>query len=327
MRNVQVRITHLIDGVPTPGDFALGESAAPAVRSGQFLCRARWLSLDRCAEALAGGARVRPGEVLPADGVGEVIESRHDVFGVGECVVLPAGLQTLCLSDGAGAHAVHPGQSPSCTALGVLGAPGMAAYFGLLDAAKLQPGETVLVSGAAGAAGATAGQIAMLRGARAVGIAGSKEQCDWVVRSARFSACIDARSEDLGARLKALAPRGIDVCFDDSDGAILETLLAGGHFAANGRAVLGELARLRRPAAAGCAESAPGAHGPVRLLHVSAREYAHRRAEFLKEAIAWHGSGLLAYREEVTAGLESAPARLCRLLHAGSFGVPLVKVH
>ena len=186
---------------------------------------------------------LKPGDLVPALGVCEVIESRHDVFSAGQNVVLECGLQQLCASDGRHVTGLHPGQTPASTALGILGPPGMAAYFGLLDLGALRAGETVLVSAASNAAGAMAGQIAMLKGARAIGIAGSKEKCDWVLRHARFSACINYRSESLTARLKQLAPHGVDVYFDSSGGELLETIVAGHHVAPGGRVVLNSVRR------------------------------------------------------------------------------------
>ena len=164
MHNLQIRLR----GVPSgPNDFALIEAAPPKLTNGTFLARALWLALDpfHVGHGATGNPGfVRPGDLVPARGVGEVIESRHDVFGVGSIVVLDAGLQQFAVSSGQYARFVHPGQTPASTALGTLGAPGMAAYFGLLDLAKLRPGETLLVSAASNAAGSMAGQIAMLKG-------------------------------------------------------------------------------------------------------------------------------------------------------------------
>ena len=185
-QNLQIRVRR------TPAraaDFELIEAPRPTLANGTFLCRTLWLALDpfqlgSAAESASG--HVNPGDLVPARAVGEVLESRHDVFGVGSVVVLDAGLQQFAVTDGQYARFVHPGQTPASTALGILGAPGMAAYFGLLDLAALKPGETVLVSAASNAAGSMAGQIAMLKGARAIGIAGTREKCEWVTRHARL---------------------------------------------------------------------------------------------------------------------------------------------
>ena len=225
MRNLQVRIRR---PPLRPADLELIDAEQPRLTNGSFLARALWLAVDpfRCAPDAATRGLPRPGDVVPARGVGEVIESRHEVFNIGSLVVLDCGLQQLCVSEGHHARLLHPGQTPASTALGVLGAPGMAAYFGLLHLARLRPGETVLVSAAANAAGAMAGQIAMLKGAGALGMAGTREKCDWVTRHARLSACINYAAENLEARLRHLAPHGVDIYFDNVGGELLEKVVA-----------------------------------------------------------------------------------------------------
>src|SRR4030088_781534 len=233
MHNLQVRIKRPPSSLR---DLELIEAPKPTLTNGAFLARALWLALDPflCAPDAVAQDAAKPGELVPAHGVGEVIESRHEVFGVGSLVVLDCGLQQLCVSDGQHTRLLHPGQTPASSALGVLGAPGMAAYFGLLDLARLRSGETVLVSAAADAAGAMAGQIAMLKGARAIGIASNREKCDWVMRHARLSACINQAAEKVSVRLKALAPRGVDIYFDNTGGGVLATIGSGGTPAAGG---------------------------------------------------------------------------------------------
>jgi hypothetical protein len=191
----------------------------------------------------------------------------------------------------------------------------MAAYFGLLDAARLRPGETVLVSAAANAAGAMAGQIAMLKGARAIGIAGSREKCDWVTRHARFTACINHGAEKVSARLRQLAPHGVDVYFDNVGGALLDGIVAGHNFAPGARVVQNHL----QPAT-------PAGLNGVQLLRSNPREYEHRRGEFLREAIAWYGAGRIAAKDHVVDGLANAPAHLLLAMQGGNFGRPLVRV-
>jgi len=305
MKNMQVRIRRVPDGLPTPDAFELVEAPRPAIGPGQILCRARWLSLDPA-------LRLQTGRVLAARAVAEVVESRNDVFTEGECVELEHGLQLLHVSDGSHAHRLRPGQNPPSIALGALGRPGMTAYFGLLDVARLQPRETVLVSDVAGAAGAMAGQIAMLHGARAIGIAGSKAACDWAVKSARFSACINYRADKLSERLRALVPNGADIYFDSTGGELLRTIVGGKHLAPHGRVV-------------SCVDPPPRANGAA-VLPVNVDQYEQRRDEFLKEAIPWFGEGLLVHREDVADGLHNAPVQLCRALRGETFGKPLVKV-
>src|SRR3979490_1353925 len=154
MHNLQIRSKR---PPSQPSDLELIEAPKPNLTNGAFLARTLWLALDPflCAPDAAAHDAAKPGDLVPAHGVGEVIESRHEVFGVGSLVVLDCGLQQLCVSDGQPARLLHPGQTPASSALGVLGAPGMAAYFGLLDLARLRSGGTVLVSAAADADGRT----------------------------------------------------------------------------------------------------------------------------------------------------------------------------
>ncbi|GAC1457934.1 MAG: NADP-dependent oxidoreductase [Steroidobacteraceae bacterium] len=303
--NLQIRVRR---PPSQPADLELIEAPRPALTNGAFLARALWLALDPF-------PAVSPGDLVPARGVGEVIDSRHEVFGVGSLVELDCGLQQLCVTDGEHARLLHPGQTPASTALGVLGAPGMAAYFGLLDVARLRPGETVLVSAAADAAGAMAGQIAMLKGARAIGMAGSRERCDWVTRHARFTACINHGAENPGARLRQLAPHGVDVFFDSVGGALLDSIIAGHGLAPGARVVQNHL----QPAA-------PAGLNGARLLRINPRDYEHRRGEFLRDAIAWYGAGRIAAKDHVVEGLANAPAHLLLAMQGGNFGRPLVRV-
>jgi NADPH-dependent curcumin reductase len=324
MLNLQVRIRR---PPARAADLELIEGPRPELTNGSFLARALWLALDpfRCAPDAAAPNLARPGDVVPARGVGQVIESRHDIFSVGSIVVLECGLQQLCVCDGHRARLLHPGQTPFTTALGVLGAPGMAAYFGLLDLARLRPGETVLVSAAANAAGAMAGQIAMLKGARAIGLAGTREKCDWVTRHARLSACIDYSSENVGARLKQLAPHGVNVYFDNVGGELLDTIMTGGHLAPGARVVQNSVSPEDPQALLARAGYPPGEAG-IRVFRVNLHDFEHRRGEFLREAIAWHGAGHIATKDHVVEGLANAPTHLWLTLQGGNFGRPLVRV-
>jgi NADPH-dependent curcumin reductase len=324
MHNLQIRVRYTPS---SSGDFEVRQAPAPMLTNGSFLARALWLALDPFVVGSAGAAaRGGPasGELVPARGVGQVIESRHDVFAPGSVVVLDCGLQELCVSSGQHARLLHPGQTPASTALGILGAPGMAAYFGLLDLARLKPGETVLVSAAANAAGSMAGQIAMLKGARAIGIAGSREKCEWVLRHARFTACINHATEDVGTRLRQIAPHGVDVYFDNSGGRLLETVVAGRHLAPGGRIVQNTLQPVDPAALLARGGYSPGEG--LQILSVRARDYDHRRGQFLRDAIAWHGARRIVAKDHVVEGLANAPAHLRLALQGGNFGRPLVKL-
>lgn len=325
MRNLEVRIKR---APATPGDFEVVPAEVPRLTNGGILCRARWLAVDPLtyspsAAAARSGPGPRPGDVVPALGVCEVLESRHDVFAVGQHVVLQCGMREICVSDDHHAAALHPGQSPASTALGLLGPSGMAAYFGLLDLATLRAGETVLVSAVANVAGAMAGQVARIKGARVIGVGSSRDKCDWATRRARFSACINPHAESLDVRLRQLAPHGFDVYFDNSGGELLEAVLSGHHVAPGGRVVLNGV---REDVPAEFLRRAGYAPGEISVLRLHPVNYEHRRGEFLKDAIAWHGADRLVYREDVAAGLENAPAHLIKAMRGENFGHPLIRL-
>jgi len=322
VQNLQVRIKR---PPSRAADLELVETERPPLTNGSFLARALWLAVDpfRCASDPTAQGLPRPGDVVPAHGVGEVIESRHDIFSVGSLIVLDCGLQQLCVSEGLHARLLHPGQTPASTALGVLGAPGMAAYFGLLHLARLRAGETVLVSAAANAAGAMAGQIAMLKGARAIGIAGTREKCDWVTRHARLSACINYAAENLQARLRHLAPNGVDIYFDNVGGELLEAVVSSGMLARGARIVQNSVTPAEPNELLERGGYAPTA---LHVLRVDLRDFEHRRGEFLREAIAWYGAGRIATKDHVVEGLANAPAHLLLAMQGGNFGRPLVRL-
>ena len=332
MSDQQVIIRRVPEGLPRPEDFELVDAPPrEPIASGQVRVQTEWLSLDPYVRALLSGRHFlrmpQPGDVMPAKAVARVIESRNDVFNVGDRIWLETGLRTTAVSDGADAWRLHPGHVPASTALGILGVPGMTAYFGLLDVAQLRKGETVLVSAASGPVGCMVGQIARLKGARAIGIAGSKAKCDWVRREARFVACIDYKSEDVDARLRELAPEGVHVFFDNTGGELQNLVIGQRHLALGARVILcGLIAQYNLK------DPPPGPNlGPLmacrgRILPLVVYDYEHRREEFLKEALAWHGEGRLAYREDVVEGLRAAPAAFCRLMRGENFGKSLVRI-
>jgi NADPH-dependent curcumin reductase len=165
----------------------------------------------------------------------------------------------------------------------------------------------------------------MLKGARAIGIAGSREKCDWVTRHARFSACINHGGENVSARLKQLAPRGVDIYFDSIGGELLESVVAGRHLAPGGRIVQNSVTPADPEAIHAWGGYPPG-KGGVRVLRVEAHDYERRRGEFLRDAIAWHGAGRIAAKDDVVEGLVNAPAHLLLAMRGGNFGRPLVRI-
>jgi len=197
-------------GEPKPSDFRLEEYALPTPGDGQVLLRTIWLSLDpymrgRMSDGPSYAAPVPIGGVMEGGTVSEVIASNNSGFAKGDIVLSRAGWQTHAVSDGKGLSKIDPKLGPVSAAVGVLGMPGMTAYTGLLDIGKPQPGETVVVAAASGAVGSAVGQIAKIKGARAVGIAGGKDKCDYVKKELGFDDCLDHRDPDRGADIDAVA--------------------------------------------------------------------------------------------------------------------------
>src|SRR3569833_4574341 len=216
-------------GEPKPSDFRLEECPIPTPGAGEVLLRTIWLSLDpymrgRMSDGQSYAAPVTVGGVMEGEAVSEVAASSNPDFAVGDIVRARTGWQTHAISNGKGLIKVDPRLGPISTSIGVLGMPGMTAYTGLLDIGKPQAGETVVVAGASGAVGSAVGQIAKIKGARAVGVAGGKDKCDYVVKELGFDACIDHRDPDLAAKLKDACPKGIDVYFENVGGAVFEAV-------------------------------------------------------------------------------------------------------
>src|SRR6201999_3404426 len=216
-------------GEPKASDFRVEDYAAPVPGDGQVLLRTIWLSLDpymrgRMSDGPSYAAPVPIGGVMEAGTVNEVIASNNPNFAKGDIVLARAGWQTHALSDGKGLAKIDPKLAPISTAVGVLGMPGMTAYTGLLDIGKPQAGGTVVVAAASGAVGSAVGQIARIKGARAVGIAGGKDKCAHVKQELGFDACLDHRDPDLAAKLAETCPKGIDVYFENVGGAVFEAV-------------------------------------------------------------------------------------------------------
>jgi hypothetical protein len=320
-------------GMVKESDFAFGEAPVPEVGDGQVLVRVLYLSFD---PTQRGWIEDRPsylppvqiGEVMRAAGVGEVVESKHPDFRAGDLVQGLLGWQEYALLPGAllGAQARIPAGVPPTWVLGVLGITGLTAYFGMLDLGKPKAGETVVVSGAAGATGSVAGQIAKLEGARVVGIAGGPDKCAWLVKEAHFDAAIDYKREDVAARLRELCPKGIDVYFDNVGGEILDACLA--QIAQRARIVLcGGISGYNE------ATPPPGPRNLMNLVIQRARmegfiilDYLPRFPEGVAKLAAWVRDGKIAHAEDVQRGLENAPKTLLRLFTGANFGKQILEV-
>jgi NADPH-dependent curcumin reductase len=313
--------------------FRWVEEPLPELQAdGEILVRNLYLSLDPTQRGWISRDTYLPavalGEVVRSGGVGRVEQSRSPDFAVGDLVQGLVGWQDYVRiqATGAGTPTKLPPGVPIPLAMSALGLTGLTAYFGLLDVGRPAAGETVVVSGAAGATGSIAGQIARIKGCRAIGIAGGKAKCDWLVKQARFDAAIDYKSEDVGARLKELCPKGIDVYFDNVGGDLLDLALA--RLAMRGRIVLcGAIAAYND------AQLRPGPKNYSNLIIKRGRmegflvfDYMKRAPEAAMELFGWIQSGQMVNQVDLKEGLENAPATLRRLFLGDNQGKQLLKI-
>jgi NADPH-dependent curcumin reductase CurA len=322
-------------GEPTPDNFHLEKLAIPQPGPGQMLLRTLWLSLDpymrgRMSDAPSYAKPVGIGDVMEGGTVSEVVTSNVPRFANGDVVVGRAGWQTHALSDGSGLQKVDATRAPISTALGVLGMPGMTAYVGLLEIGKPAAGETVVVAAASGPVGSVVGQIARIKGARAIGIAGGPNKCRYVTEELGFEDCIDHRAPDLASRLAAVCSKGIDVYFESVGGAVFEAVFP----------MLNPFARIPVCGLISMYNATTLLPGPILLPHLMRAiltkrltfrgfifsDFAARHEDFMRDVSAWVGEGRIKYREDMVQGLENAPRALIGLLRGENFGKVLVQV-
>jgi hypothetical protein len=314
--------------------FERRDAPVPEPAAGEVLVRVEWLGFDPTQRGWLNDMPsyippVQLGEVMRATGVGEVIASNHADFAAGDKVMGMVGWQDYaCLSPGAGfgLNKVPPGVDPKAM-LSIYGTTGLTAYFGMLDIAKPAEGDVVFVSGAAGSTGSIAGQIARIHGATVIGSAGTDEKCAWVTDIAHFDHCFNYRSADTAAELERLAPRGINVYFDNVGGPTLDAALA--NLALNARVALcGGIS-----SGYTMEELPPGPKHLMQLVIMRARmegflvvDYIPRFGEAIMQLAAWVADGKIAYAEDIQEGLENAPATLARLFEGKNLGKQLLRL-
>jgi NADPH-dependent curcumin reductase CurA len=270
-------------------------------------------------------APVAIGQPMVGGTVGEIIRSRNPDYSVGDIVLGFGGWQDYALSGGAGLRKLDPKLAPVSTALGVLGMPGMTAYCGLLEIGQPKPGETVVVAAASGAVGSVVGQIAKIKGCRAVGIAGGADKCRFVTGELGLDACIDHRAAGFADQLQAACPRGIDVYFENVGGAVQQTVWP----------LLNDFARVPVCGLIAQYNSTTPMPGPDMFSILRKRlllrgfivfDFAAKEADFLRDMGEWIRAGRIKYREHVVEGLENAPASFLGVLQGKNFGKMLVRV-
>ena len=330
MKNRRILLAARPQGAVTPAHFRLEETDLPHAGDGEFVVRNHYLSLDpymrgRMEDAKSYAASVKLGDVMVGTAVGEVIESKHPKFKVGDFVETRSGWQLYGVSNGGGARRLDPAFVPLTAYLGAVGMPGVTAWIGLNEYGQPKAGDTVVVSAASGAVGGVAGQLAKLKGCRVVGIAGGRAKCDYVVDELGFDACVDYKAGRLDADLAAACSDGVDVYFDNVGGAVLTAVLERTN--AFARIVLcGQISGYADPDALALRNA--------RLLLVNRlmlRGFiCADRLDLWKPALAELGQlvhdGRLRYRESIAIGLDNAPAAFIGLLQGQNFGKQLVKL-
>lgn len=323
-------------GLPTLRDFRLETTSVPLPGEGEVLLRTLYLSLDPYMRNLMdevgpGYAQpIAPGQPMVGGTVGRVIASHHPGFSEGQIVLADGAWQDHVLADGANLLPLDGLARPSL-ALGGLGMPGFTAYVGLLDIGQPQPGETVVVAAATGAVGSVVGQLARLKGARAVGIAGGDDKCRHAVEKLGFHACLDRREPGLAERLAAACPDGVDVYFENVGGDVLDAVLPLLNLGAR-VPVCGYIAHYNEVAGVGGRDLRPGLLAAVLQKRVRMQgfiildHYATRHGRFREEMGRWVERGDVVLHEDIVDGLEQAPAAFIGMLEGRNLGKVVVRV-
>ncbi|RIJ13109.1 NADP-dependent oxidoreductase [Pseudomonas sp. 91RF] len=323
-------------GAPTPENFRLEREALPDLEDGQLLLKTLYLSLDpymrgRMSDAPSYAAPVQIGEVMTGGAVSRVEQSRHPKFQVGDLVVGATGWQSHSLSDGRNIIPIPSGLPSPSMALGVLGMPGMTAYMGLMDIGQPKAGETLVVAAASGAVGSVVGQVAKIKGLRAVGVAGGAEKCKYVVEELGFDACIDHKAPDFAEQLAKACPKGIDIYYENVGGHVFDAVVP----------LLNPKARIPLCGLIAGYNATEVPKGPDRLPALQRTlltkrvriqgfivfdDYGDRQPEFISAMVPWVREGKVKFREDVVDGLEQAPQAFIGLLEGRNFGKLVVRV-
>jgi len=304
--------------------------AVPSVTDGAVLRRTIYLSLDpymrgRMSDAESYAASVAIRQVMVGGTVSQVIESKNPAFAAGDFVVGYDGWQDFGLSTGRELRKLDPSNAPISTAVGTLGMPGMTAYVGLLDIGQPKPGETVVVSAASGAVGSVVGQIARIKGCRAVGIAGSPDKCQYVVDELGFDACVNYKADRFREELAGACPAGIDVYFENVGGAVFAAVLR--LLNVNARIPLcGLIADYNATKLPPGSNLRPLLTKRALMKGFIVTDHTDRAPAFLKDCLQWVHEGLVKYREDIVDGLEHAPSALLKLFDGRNFGKLIVRV-
>lgn len=331
MINKQWRLKARPFGEPSNDTWEYTETQVPEIGPGQLLVKVEYISLDPAMRGWLNDAKsyiepVQIGDVMRAGTVGKVIQSNHPQYAEGDYVCGYSGVQSYGVSDGTGLYKVNPSLAPLSYYLGVLGMPGMTGYFGLLKTGEPKAGETVVVSGAAGAVGGLVGQIAKIKGCRVVGIAGGKEKCQFLIDELGFDAAIDYKNENVKKALRQTCPKGIDVFFDNVGGDILDDVLTQINMRAR-IVICGAISQYNNTT------PVKGPSNYLSLLVNRARmegivvfDNVKEYPVAMKEIAQWIKSGEMKVKDHVVEGIEHFPETLMMLFKGENFGKLVLKV-
>ena len=333
--NRQIVLAARPHGEPKESDFRLVETPVPEPGPEQMLLRTLYLSLDpymrgRMSAGPSYAAPTEIGEVMGGGTVCRVEASHIQGFAVGDIVEAFTGWQEFAISDGKGVRKIDPSVAPITTALGVLGMPGMTAWAGLKNIGQPKAGETLVVASASGAVGSVVGQLAKLKGCRAVGIAGGEKKCRYVVDELGFDACVDHRRSDFAEALKAACPKGIDINFENVGGAVFDAVLPLLNTFAR-VPVCGLIAHYNATELPSGVDRVPLIMRHVLTKRLTLRgfiviDFADQQGDFLAEVGPLVRDGRIKYREDIVEGLEKSPRALIGLLKGENFGKVIVRV-
>src|SRR5215470_8265320 len=328
--NRQVLLASRPQGWVTEDNFRIVDAPMPVPGPGEVLVRNEWLSLDpymrgRMSDAKSYVAPVQIGEVMVGQNVGEVLESQDAAFKPGDKVLAPLGWQLFGAAKAKALRRIDVARAPASYYLGILGMPGMTAWFGLSEIGKPKAGETLVVSAASGAVGSVVGQLARIAGCRVVGIAGGKAKCDYVVDELGFDACIDYKAGDVGERLREVCPNGVDVYFENVGGVLLDTMLTVMNRFSR-IVICGFVAEYNATEPYGYKRIRSIRVDRIRMQGMLVFDWESRYDEALQPLSGYLAAGKLKYRESIVEGLENAPKGLIGLLKGENFGKQLVKL-
>ena len=334
-KNLQVILSSRPQGKPKKDNFLTKKISIPSIKNGEVLIKTIYLSLDPYMRGRMNSGKsyanpVEIGEVMVGGTVGRVIDSKNSIYNAGDFVFGYGGWQEFWVERDKGLRKLDPKKAPISTATGILGMPGVTAYTGLLNIGKPEQGETVLVAAASGAVGSVVGQIAKIKGARVVGIAGSSKKCEFVTKELGFDSCINHKSDDFSEILKKVCPDGIDVYFENVGGKIFELVLP----------LLNNFARIpicglislynnyQIPTAP---DLTPLIMKNILIKRLNFRgfivwDFQSQEEEALNNILNWINEGRISYREDFIDGLENAPEAFIGLLEGNNFGKLVVKV-